>query len=158
MSLTERFHTNKELSVFHGQIPVNYKYTYGVAGENFFRALKDKGKLTASRCEKCGVTYLPARIFCERCLGPLAKPFDVPHKGVVQTFTVCYKNMDGSDKDTPDILAAIKIDGTDCALVHYLGVTPDEAFIGMRVEAVLKPAAKRQGSIFDILHFKPVEK
>ena len=33
----------------------------------------------------------------------------------------------------------------------------DELFIGMPMKAVLKPKAKREGSILDIEGFKPVE-
>jgi uncharacterized OB-fold protein len=43
-------------------------------------------------------------------------------------------------------------------LVHNLcEVDLEEIFIGMPVEAVLKPAAERTGSITDIVCFKPIE-
>ncbi len=156
MGITEKIHKTTELTNFKGQIPTNYLYTYGIAGEDFFRKIKDEGKFTASKCKECGVTYLPARIFCERCMGRLSETIEVKPEGQLYSFTVCWENMDGSRKDKPDILGAVKIDGTDGVLVHYLGgIEPEEIEIGMQVEAVLKPKKDREGSIFDIKHFKP---
>jgi uncharacterized OB-fold protein len=41
--------------------------------------------------------------------------------------------------------------------MHMLGeVEPKEVKIGMKVQAVWKPAAEREGSILDIAYFKPV--
>lgn len=159
MSLVERIHTNTELTAFPGEIPVNYKYTFGIAGEEFFRAIKDKGKFLASRCERCGVTFFPMRIFCERCLSHLSGSFEVSGAGEVFSYTVCWENTDGSRKEKPDIIAAVKIDGTDNVFVHYLGgIRPEAVNIGTRVEPVLKAKKDREGSIFDILHFKPSKK
>jgi hypothetical protein len=42
--------------------------------------------------------------------------------------------------------------------MHKLGeVEPDEVKIGMRVQAVWKPEGDREGSITDILYFKPIK-
>ena len=156
MSLTERLNSNLELTSFPGEILTNYMYTYGIAGEDFFRKIKDKGQFTASPCEKCGVVYFPARIFCERCMEHLTRTITVSGKGEVFSYTLCRQNIDGSPKDEPILIAAVKMDGTDGMLIHYLGgVKEENVSIGMRVEAVLKPKNKREGSIFDIQHFKP---
>ena len=140
---------------WHGELPIVSRYTYGLAGERFFRALKDEGRLLASKCDACDVTYLPARQFCERCLNELSEWFDAGLRGVVHTFTLLHLNLDGSEKEEPELVAFISI--ADGGLVHWLGeVDPEQVEIGMAVEAVLKPKTKRQGSILDIKYFKPV--
>jgi len=54
-------------------------------------------------------------------------------------------------------MAFVRLDSTDGGLVHFLGqVEPDQVCIGMRVEAVFKDKADRQGSILDIAYFRPV--
>jgi uncharacterized OB-fold protein len=61
--------------------------------------------------------------------------------------------------DDPQIPAVIDIDGTrpSVGIMHMLGeVKPDEVEIGMKVQAVWKPAGEREGSILDIKYFKPV--
>jgi hypothetical protein len=60
----------------------------------------------------------------------------------------------------PEIPAVINLDGASPlhGIMHKLGeVDPKEVNIGMRVKAVWKPASKRQGSINDILYFKPIK-
>ncbi|MGQ9475630.1 MAG: Zn-ribbon domain-containing OB-fold protein [Actinomycetota bacterium] len=156
MGLTERTNRNVDLTYLEGEIPVNYVYTYGLGLEAFFRALKEQGKFLASRCEECGVTYLPARIFCERCLGKLEGNFAVPGTGKVYSYTVVHRGRDESPKDEPVILALIDMDGTNCRFVHYLtGVRPGEVEVGMAVKPVLKAKKDRRGGIEDIVGFAP---
>ncbi|MCZ7585660.1 MAG: hypothetical protein M5R36_21275 [Deltaproteobacteria bacterium] len=55
----------------------------------------------------------------------------------------------------------IAIDGADehMGLVHRLGeVDPKKVEIGMRVQAVWKPAKEREGGVTDIKYFKPLPK
>ncbi len=80
--------------------------------------------------------------------------------GVVNTFSLCYVTWDVQRIKEPEIPAVIEIDGASPlhGIMHKLGeVDPDEVKIGMRVQAVWKPAAERQGAITDILYFKPIE-
>ncbi len=142
-------------AVWQGDLPVTSRYTFGVAGERFFRALKDEGRILGSYCPKCDFTYVPGRIFCERCLSELDEWLDAGTQGEVHTFTLLYAGYDGSLLEHPHIVAMIRIG--DGGLVHLLeGIDPQDITIGMTVEAVFKPANERQGSIEDILHFRPV--
>jgi uncharacterized OB-fold protein len=43
-------------------------------------------------------------------------------------------------------------------LMHFFGgVTPETIRIGMRVKAVWKPPAQREGSVLDIVHWRPLK-
>jgi uncharacterized OB-fold protein len=140
---------------WQGELPVTNRYTYGLAGEKFFRALKDEGRIYGSYCPDCDHTYVPAAIFCERCLGKLDEWIDVGTIGEVFTFTFLHVNYDGSQREKPEIIAFIRLG--DGGLIHRLGeLEPDQVEIGMPVEAVFKPASERTGSILDIDHFKPI--
>ncbi len=139
-----------------GNLPVTSRYTYGLAGEKFFRAIKDEGKILGTHCPKCERTYVPAALFCERCLSELDEWIDVGTIGELHTFTLLYENLDGSPRETPEMVAFVKFG--DGGLVHRLGeVEPEAVEIGMVVEAVFKPSPEREGSILDILHFAPKE-
>lgn len=139
---------------WRGDLPVNSRYTAGVAGEPFLRAIKDEGVILGSRCERCEITYVPARIFCERCLDEIGDWVNVGILGEVHTFTLLYENPDGSLRDDPEVVAFIRIG--DGGLVHKLGeIELEQVEIGMPVEAVFKPKAKREGSILDIQYFRP---
>jgi len=158
MAITERLQNTTEVSYWTGEIPLEYIYTYGRAGEKYFRNLKDKGTFLGAKCDKCDIVYVPPRIYCEKCFQRLEDKYvDVGTIGTVHTFTVLYKNLDGTEKEKPVIMAMVRLDGTDGGVVHYLGeVEPSQVEIGMQVKAVLKPKKDRKGIITDIKYFKPL--
>jgi len=139
---------------WRGKLPVTSRYTAGLAGETFFRALKDEGRILGTYCDRCDITYVPGRVFCERCMAELDEWVDVGLIGEVHTFTLMFEDVDGVRRDEPAIVAFIEM--ADGGIVHYLDeVAPEDVFIGMVVEAVLKPPDEREGSILDITHFRP---
>ena len=158
MALSERLQKTTQVGYWTGEIPLEYIYTYGRAGEVFFRTLKDKGAFTGAHCEACQVTYVPPRVYCERCFARLEENYvEVAASGIVYTFTILHKNLDGSPKEEPTVMAMVWLDGADGGVVHRLGeVDLEDIYIGMAVEAVLKPQAQREGGINDILYFKPI--
>lgn len=159
MALTERLQKTTQVGYWTGEIPLEYIYTYGRAGEAYFRNLKDKGTFIGARCERCQITYVPPRIYCEQCFDRLEDHYvDVSGRGTVETFTVLFKNLDGSRKDVPLVMAVIRLEGTDGGVVHALGdVAPEDVYFGMMVEAVLHPKKDRKGGINDIKYFRPVK-
>jgi len=139
-----------------GDLPVSSRYTYGLAGERFFRTLKEEGKILGSHCHKCEHTYVPAAQFCERCLGETTDWEDVGTIGTVYTYTLLYKKLDGTPNDKPETIAFIRMG--DGGIVHFLGeVESEQITIDVKVEAVIKPADQREGSILDIKYFKPLK-
>lgn len=141
---------------WRGTLPVTNRYTYGLAGERFFRAIKDEAKILGTYCSKCDMTYVPAATFCERCLNHLDQWVDVGLLGEIITFTLLYFNEDGSARQEPEVLAFVRFGNG--GLIHRLGeIDPANVSIGMKVEAVFKPPEDRQGSILDIAYFKPIE-
>jgi uncharacterized OB-fold protein len=139
-----------------GDIPVRHRYTPGVAGEVFFTALRDRGVLLGSRCEACGYTYVPARLFCERCFAELAADVEVGPGGTLVSFTIGFVGVEGEPLDAPVTLGLVQLDGADAVLFHHVlepGERPLE--IGERVEVALRPRSERTGSILDIEGFRP---
>jgi uncharacterized OB-fold protein len=158
MALTERIQNTTNVGFWRGEIPLEYNYTYGRAGEAYFRSLKDKDMFLGARCEACDVTYVPPRTYCEKCFARLEEHYiNVGTEGEVHTFTLLHKELDGFRKEAPVLMALIRLDGTDGGVIHYLGeVDPGDVHIGMKVKAVLKTKEERQGAITDITYFKPV--
>ncbi|NIN00841.1 MAG: hypothetical protein GTO24_22990, partial [candidate division Zixibacteria bacterium] len=67
-----------------------------------------------ARCEKCDITYVPPRTYCEKCFDRLEDSYvKVEPTGTVHTYTVLHKNLDGSTKKEPVIMAMVRMDGTD---------------------------------------------
>jgi uncharacterized protein len=135
-----------------------YAWDTGVAIGRYLAELK-AGRLVGVRCRECRRTVIPPRNFCEWCFRPMDEWVPLPDTGTVNTFSLCYVTWDMQYLEEPEIPAVIDIDGTQpvVGIMHMLGeVNPDEIKIGMRVQAVWKPAEERQGSILDIKYFKPV--
>jgi uncharacterized protein len=143
-----------DVRLWEGQIPIRHRYTPGVAGEAFFEALMERGQFVASRCDSCGITYCPPRLFCERCFSELEANTTVGPRGVLESFTVGTVGVEGEPLDEPLMVGLVRLDGADTVLLHFL-IHAEDAAIGDRVEAVLEPKGKRAGSILDIRGFRP---
>ncbi|MDW7728803.1 MAG: Zn-ribbon domain-containing OB-fold protein [Bacillota bacterium] len=134
--------------------PVKNKYTAGVAGQRFFDELKNNGKLYGTRCVKCNLTFVPARLFCERCFARLEEWIDVGLNGNLYSYTIVHKTKSNQIKKLPSLVAAIKI--ADGLIIHRLGeCKPEDLWIGMPLIAKLLPLNERSGSILDIKYFTP---
>jgi uncharacterized OB-fold protein len=137
-----------------GELPVAFRYTPGVGTTAFFEALRDRGAFIGSRCDACEVTYVPSRIFCERCFAALQPGVEVGPEGTVESFTIAHIGVDGEHLEPPVTVGLVKLDGADTVVLHLLlgfGAEPD---IGARVAPV--PARERTGSMLDVLGFGPV--
>lgn len=140
---------------FLGSLPVTSRYTFGLAGERFFREIKNSGRIMGTQCQSCHKIYVPAAAFCERCLNELTEWIDMGNRGELATFTILHVNVDGSSRSSPLIVGYVRFG--DGGLIHFLDeIQPDQVRIGMICEAVFKPQSERQGSILDITHFRPL--
>ena len=81
MTFLERTTDARKFRHWEGDVEADYIYTSGVAGERFFVALRDEGRMLASRCAACKLDYLPPRMFCEDCFAELTEYVDVPRAG-----------------------------------------------------------------------------
>lgn len=135
------------------------RYTYGIAGEKFFREIKDKGRLIGTKCKECDLVYLPPQIYCERCFSELDEWVEIHSKATIHTFAVAHRDLDDCELAEPQAIAMVKFDGVHGGLVHRLSeVATEDIEIGMPVEIVFKPEAERTGSILDIEYFRPVKR
>ena len=153
--MLEKIASPDEIRRWEGDLPVRHRYTPGVGGEAFFTTLQDRGVLLGSRCASCDYTYVPARLFCERCFAELAADTEVGPGGELVSFTILFEGIEGEPLDLPQVLGAVRLDGADAVLIHRIVDLTDEPLeIGERVEVALKAEADRTGSILDIEGFR----
>ena len=142
---------------------LRYEWDNGVAIGYYLDQLKE-GKITGCRCERCNMTTVPPRLFCEYCFKPIDQYVTLKDTGTINTFSVSHVDWKagrlakGERYHTP---AVIEIDGADPGhgILHLIGgIDPYDIKMGMKVKAVWKPKAERTGSITDILYFKPIRK
>jgi len=154
--MLERITQPDEIRYWPGDMPVAHRYTPGVAGERFFTALRDRGVLLGSRCEACSYTYVPARLFCERCFAELSADAEVGPQGTLVSFTISFVGIEGEPLEEPETFGLVRLDGADAVLLHRVIDAGEEPLeIGERVEVVTRQ--ERDGSILDIEGFRPIE-
>lgn len=100
------------------------------------------------------MTYLPARIFCERCLAELEPSLECGPEGKLVSWTLVRVDVDDRPLDRPVTYGLVRLDGADTVLLHRLLYTGGEPAIGDRVRAVFAPL--REGSMLDVEGFAPV--
>lgn len=155
MTFLERTTDARRYRHWEGNLEADYIYTSGVAGERFFVALRDEGRLLAARCTACDLDYLPPRLFCEQCFAELADFVDVPSEGRVAAVTVALVDRTGKKLPRPEAWAFVTFHGVHGGLMHRLLVSPDRARAGLPVRPRLKPRDARTGTIADIEGFEP---
>ncbi|MEW5721695.1 MAG: Zn-ribbon domain-containing OB-fold protein [Thermodesulfobacteriota bacterium] len=151
---------HKVLSV-HDQPNLKYAWDNGVALGRYLAELK-QGRIIGKRCKSCKRVLVPPRLFCETCWRPTDEWTYVKDTGTILTSVVSHVNWDasrvpeGQRYHTP---AVIELDGAgrDQGLLHLIDeIEPYAIKIGMRVQAVWKPAEERIGAITDIKYFKVI--
>jgi uncharacterized OB-fold protein len=129
-----------------GAMPVAFRYTPGPGVGAFLEGLRDR-ELRGSRCTGCGVTYLPARAFCERCFAALDADVACGPEGTVASATTLRVDVDGASLPAPEALALVRFDRADTVmLVRWRGDA--EPAIGAR--AAVRWRDDPVGSILDI--------
>jgi uncharacterized protein len=139
---------------------LRYSWSSGKAISRFLEGLRD-GELWGRRCEGCGRTMVPPRMYCELCFRPTDTWVRLKDTARVVTYSVSYVNADASRREgeRPVVVAVVEIEGASpmMGMLHLLGeASAGELAVGMRVRAVWKPRGERRGAITDIVHFRPV--
>lgn len=139
-------------------LKAKYAFTAGIAYSRYLSELKE-GRIIARKCRKCARVLVPPRMFCEVCFKPTDEWVYVSDEGEILTYSVSYVGPLAERLKEPTIVAVIKLDGASpgMGILHRLGeVRPEDVRIGMRVKAVWRPEAEREGSVNDIAFFKPI--
>ncbi len=158
--LSEKDFAEGNILFNYDELKGDFAWDTGVAIGHYLASLKE-GIILGSHCSTCRKTVVPPRTVCEWCFRPMDEFVPLQDTGTVNTFSLCYVTWDVKRIKEPEIPAVIEIDGASPlhGIMHMLDeVDPQAVHIGMRVKAVWKPAEERQGSIIDILYFKPIIK
>ena len=136
-----------------------FQWSVGKMMERFIKSFADR-KILASKCPKCGYTYVPPRSRCGKCYTKIEEKnlVELSGKGNLIGYTTSYVQLDGKgnflDLDEPKLIGAIKLEDSDSTIFVPLGeVDPKDVKEGTRVEAVWRKETK--GEIADMMYFKP---
>ncbi|MGD0701637.1 MAG: OB-fold domain-containing protein [Trebonia sp.] len=112
-----------------------YPAPVAAAFAEFFSGLT-RHELTVRQCADCGALQWPPRPRCPRCRGDEFRAAVLPDRGIVHTFTVCYRAFDPwFASRTPYAIAVVEISDGIRLTGNYLGADPSELACGMPVRA-----------------------
>jgi uncharacterized OB-fold protein len=133
---------------------LTYRHVADAAAAAFFRALRDEGRLLASRCPECERVLFPPRSFCDRDFCETSELVEVGLQGEIELFTIVHHRIAGLP-EPPYAIAYVRPDGADTAAVNFVrGVELDDSEhalerlrIGARVQ--IRLADRREGRMTD---------
>lgn len=121
----------------------------------YLEALRE-GKLLGGKDPASGKVYVPPRSADPETGNPTSELVELPHEGVLTTFTVVRIPFPGQKLPPPYCFGAIVLDGADIPVYHLIsGVPYEEIRMGMRVKAKWKPREEWELSLENILYFEP---
>ena len=142
---------------WNGNMQADYFYPNGVAGDRFFKHLMKNDSFLASKCPKCNKVFFPPRSYCEECFIDILEEewIEVPKSGTVKLHTTVTIDAYGEKLEKPKVVALIDIENTDGSMLGIVETDNlDRNLCGTKVEAVLRPIDKREGTLKDIQYFK----
>ena len=106
----------------------------------FFRHLRE-GRLTTTKCSKCGALHWQPRIVCPSCNSDALAWVDLPSEGTVFAFTAVYAGAPlGMEKDVPFVVGIVEFDGLTIKIVTRIDdVRYEELSIGTPVRLKVLP-------------------
>ena len=132
-----------------------YHYVAGDYKATYLRALKEK-RILGSRCDSTGKVFVPPLVNSPESFSPCSTLVQVADRGTCTTFCIVNIPVIGRALDLPYVAASVALDGADVSIFALIQeCKPEEARMGMRVEAVWKPDGERTGDHDDILYFRP---
>lgn len=114
----------------------------------------EKGKVMATRCQKCGKVYFPPRADCAGCLSSDIEWIEIKGTGRLLTFTTVNYGPTGFENDAPYTLGiaefeeGLKVLGRVSKLV-----SPSDIKVGMKVK--LTPQKLANGNL--IYELRPLK-
>jgi len=136
-------------------IRIDYEYTAGAAQSRFLEGLA-RGVFVGQRCPVCGKVYVPPRGSCPTDGVPTTEDVELANTGTVTTFCVVNVPFAGQQIEIPYICAQILLDGANIAFMGLIQeIPPDQVRMGLRVEAVWKPADQWGPSMESVEYFRP---
>ena len=118
----------------------------------FFENLK-RGRLTTTKCKKCGKVHWHPRVVCDVCSCDELEWVDLPKFGRLAEFTAMTVGAPmGFEKELPFVMGMVEFPGLDIKIASRIeGIRYEETFFGMDVE--LKTVTLEDGRVF--FRFRP---
>jgi uncharacterized protein len=110
--------SNRSENVIPGEWHVRYNYSVGKVAGKFFDGLKQK-KILATYCDKCKLSFLPPRAYCERSFNSCDSWIEAGLEGVIEAATIVTAEFENLPKP-PYAIAYVRLDGVSTAMINFV--------------------------------------
>lgn len=136
---------------------LNYNFTAGSATSRFLSQMK-QGKIVGQKCPSCLNVYVPPRGACASCGVATSEEVECADKATVESFTIVYIPIPGSEIKPPYVVANLIVDGANISFIHLMSeCVNEEVRKGQRVQAVWKPESEWVYAMDNISYWKPLD-
>lgn len=147
MTKEEGAATDGDVTMMEYFMQLEYEELLTPVVRRYADALMD-ARLLGHKCPQCGLVYAPPRGYCPICVIETtdADEVQLADRGTVTNYTVVTPvQYYGQEETEPFVKASVQLDepGGSLSLQDLVDVSVDDVRIGMRVEAVWVPEAKR---------------
>ncbi len=104
----------------------------------YHREIPQRYRLEAGQCTGCGEIHFPPRKVCRKCMGQEFKTIQLPSRGKVVTFTVCWIPPAEFDSQKPYVNAIVELTNGVRLTCMVCEAPPDEVKVGTEVELVFR--------------------
>jgi uncharacterized OB-fold protein len=105
----------------------------------FWRKTQSRYNLYGVKCTRCNATYFPPRKICPICRrASKLEDLKLEPRGEVVTYTIIHSAPEGFERQTPYIMAIVKLRAGPMFTTQIVDCELDEISIGMPVEGVFR--------------------
>ena len=125
----------------------------------FWREIRYRYQLIGTRCSTCENSFFPPRSICPNCRGAgKVEETKLSGNGEVVTFTVVRVAPEGFEKETPYVVAIVRLEEGPRITSQIVDCDLDEIQIGTKVKAVFRKVGEESpsGAIYYSYKFIPV--
>ena len=112
-----------------------------------------QGQLVVQQCDKCGRFQLYPRVVCAGCQGHQLRWAVASGEGTVYSYSVVYRPMANYPDAVPYIVAIVELDEGPRLVTRLVGLSPEDASIGMGVSVDFE---ERDGRNLPVFRRRPV--
>jgi|Deesub1362A_J573_1020465.scaffolds.fasta_scaffold00018_156 hypothetical protein len=98
----------------------------------------EEGKLTGTKCKKCGTLYVPPKADCVDCLSDEMEWVELSGECTLHTFTTIHAAPAGFDDFAPYTLAVVDMKEGGRLMTFTEGLSEEDLEIGMDLRVVPK--------------------
>ncbi len=123
-----------------------------------WRRQEQRFRLQGSCCEKCRAIAFPPKLVCPKCGNRKQIPYCLSGKGKIYSHATVYQTTEAFVDYVPYVVAIVETDEGVRLVAQLTDVDPEEVYIGMPVEMVIRKISEEgeRGMIAYGYKFRPV--